>query len=647
MPWHHRFRTKLIITVFPILAAITVASLWVAERRFSVIYQRLFDTQFQAHIQAFESSRERRFEAISSKLEEIATLPALVEHLRNRSPDSAAAVRRLIDPLLQDLGRQRLTLEQSPGETWRRYFPRVEPPPPDRRSRPPPRSPFLEDLEARPPVLIMLLDAKGRPTSASSASQNGGAGLPEPQTRRAASFLRNTERPMSEWLLTQEVGYALTGRPGESRRQVREIFVTPVRDAAGAFLGALVFGLPLPTLDERVLFQESARLEHSQIMSGVWIGGHLVSNTIPEAKHADLAALIAREIQKTPHARGDLTFNVNGGRHRVIYRILNPDSPFERAAQVNLYSLEAVDREISGLRVTAAEIAAVAMLASLGLILFVSRGLSGPVSALTEATREIAAGNYAVRVPVRTRDEVGLLGQAFNQMSADLAQRERYRSVLNAVADPAVASRLLKEENRELGGAQKKVSVLFCDIRGFTALSEKMPAPAVIELLNHHMTAMTRVAYAHGGTVDKFVGDMIMVLFGAPESALDDIPRAVRCALAMHETRSRLNQDAALPLEIGIGVTTGLVVAGCMGSDQRLSYTVIGHRVNLAARLCALAGAGQTIIDENTCAGLPSIFRVTPLPPARLKGISDLVPCHNVTGEQPPSPIADSSGQRA
>ncbi len=647
LPWYLRFRTKLVATLFPIFATLTVASVWVAERRFSEVYQQLFETQFHSYIKAFDAAREHRFESISNHLEEIAANPALAALIKE---GSSAAMRQFFEPLWQDLGRQRLTLEPSPGRFSRRGDHRpagafnnpgsADFSPSERRQRPeglspaPPLHPAEKPEPRPPPALIMLLDAEGRTVAGVTPAQSGGGEVRSFSLRQTGSFLRSSDRPFGDWLPAQEVGYVLMDPFGEGRRQAREIFVTPIRDDAGLFLGALVFGLPLPTMDERALYQQSERLERSQIMSGVWVDGHLVSSTIPEAKQSELAALIAPELAEKNSVRGDLTLSINGQRYRVIYRHLNPDSPFSRAAQINLYSLAVLDEEIASLRLNSVKFAAVAMVAAFGLILFVSRGLSGPVGALTAATREIAAGDYEVRVPVHTRDEFGLLGQAFNAMTAGLALRERYHSVLKAVADPAVANRLLQRD-AEFDGVQKEVSVLFCDIRGFTALSERLPAPAVIDLLNRHMTIMTAVTYEHGGTVDKFVGDQLMVLFGAPESGGDDAARAVRCALAMRKERARLNQDASLPLEVGIGIATGQVVAGCMGSEKRLNYTVVGHRVNLAARLCGLAAAGQIVIDDETCAQLPASLAVSPLPPARLKGISDLVPCHAVLGEKP------------
>jgi class 3 adenylate cyclase len=139
------------------------------------------------------------------------------------------------------------------------------------------------------------------------------------------------------------------------------------------------------------------------------------------------------------------------------------------------------------------------------------------------------------------------------------------------------------------------------------------------------MTILTEVAYAHGGIVDKFVGDLIMVLFGAPISTGQDTLNAVHCARAMILRRREMNATSRHPLEIGIGLASGSVVAGCMGSEQRLSYTVLGHRVNLASRLCSVAQAGEIIADAHTVAALSDAISAKALPVMQLKGFSEPV----------------------
>jgi class 3 adenylate cyclase len=203
--------------------------------------------------------------------------------------------------------------------------------------------------------------------------------------------------------------------------------------------------------------------------------------------------------------------------------------------------------------------------------------------------------------------------------------------VLNSVADERVARQLL-EGGLTLGGEERPVTMLFCDIRGFTAHTENMAPAEVIEFLNEHMTALTRVVKNHHGVLDKFVGDLLMALFGAPVSRGQDALDGARCALEILSVRNGLNAVSRHRLQVGIGVATGQVVAGCMGSLDRLNYTVIGERVNLASRLCSLAKPGQVVVDEATRLALGDLADVRPLAPVKLKGFSGEVQAFELVG---------------
>ena len=279
---------------------------------------------------------------------------------------------------------------------------------------------------------------------------------------------------------------------------------------------------------------------------------------------------------------------------------------------------------------------AVALAVGVAFALVLARGLSRPVASLGAAARGIEAGDFTVRVPSDGRDELSQLGRRFNAMAEGLEQRERYRRVLDAVADPEVAAELMAGK-LDLGGAEQEVGILFCDIRGFTALTEGKPPQDVIGLLNEHMTLLTDVAYAHGGTVDKFVGDLIMVTFGAPKQAADDALRMARCARAMLGARAAANARGGVPVQIGIGCAYGKVVAGCMGSTRRLDYTVLGERVNLAARLCSKAPAMRVYVDAATRAAVGERGSFEPLAPIDAKGVSRPVEAYDlVDTEQRP-----------
>ncbi|MGB0582500.1 MAG: adenylate/guanylate cyclase domain-containing protein [Limisphaerales bacterium] len=188
----------------------------------------------------------------------------------------------------------------------------------------------------------------------------------------------------------------------------------------------------------------------------------------------------------------------------------------------------------------------------------------------------------------------------------------------------------LAESQVTLGGEKRKISVLFCDIRGFTALTEGMDPGEVIAMLNEHMTALADVVAANKGVVDKFVGDEIMAVFGAPKSYGDDTFNAVKAGLDMITERRKLNESSNYQISIGIGISTGEAVAGNMGSQNRLNYTVLGERVNLGARFCGVAEPGEVVIGDSTLTELGERITVEDKDLVRLKGFTDEIKAFRV-----------------
>lgn len=174
------------------------------------------------------------------------------------------------------------------------------------------------------------------------------------------------------------------------------------------------------------------------------------------------------------------------------------------------------------------------------------------------------------------------------------------------LSDEVVEVLLHKPDGLELGGRLRTVSILLADLRGFSSLSDRLPPDRVVRLINHYLGAMTEVIYAHGGTIDEFIGDAILVIFGAPLSQPDHAARAVRCALAMQLAMTQVNtwnRAQALPaIEMGIGVHSGDVVVGNIGSDKRQKYGVVGSAVNLTARIESHTVGGQVLVSADTAA---------------------------------------------
>jgi class 3 adenylate cyclase len=384
---------------------------------------------------------------------------------------------------------------------------------------------------------------------------------------------------------------------------------------------------------------QGERRSHRRL--GIWIDGswYAPEGAFNQAESNALKQALAVRFAGSPEPSGDLQVDLNGDPTRVMYQaLIEPMASHGGGGvpyQVGAYSLAESIRQQAALRRQVLGVGGLAMTLALGLSLGLAQGLSVPIRALVAGANEVRRGNYAVKVPVRSRDELGDLTHAFNEMTAGLELKERYRTILNSVADESVARRLI-EGGLVLGGEVRPVSVLFCDIRGFTAHTENMLPSDIVEMLNEHMTALTRIVKEHGGVLDKFVGDLLMALFGAPMSGGKDTLNAARCALGIVREREQLNTVSRHRLQVGIGLATGEVVAGCMGSLDRLNYTVIGKRVNLASRLCSLAKAGQVVIDEATRGALGDIADARPLPPVHLKGFTEPVQGFDLVGLHEP-----------
>lgn len=264
---------------------------------------------------------------------------------------------------------------------------------------------------------------------------------------------------------------------------------------------------------------------------------------------------------------------------------------------------------------------------SVGLGIWIARGVSRPVLQLAEGARKISTGDYQHRVHLNQADELGSLAASFNRMSEGLAERDRVRDLLGKVVSPEVATELL-EKGIALGGEEREVTVLFSDLRNFTSMSEALPPQEMLGILNNYFTRMSGIVEKHGGVVDKYVGDALMALFGAPIAKEDHVDRALKTAIEMTEALDELNRDwqkRGLPkIEVGIGINTGIVIAGNMGSETRLNYTVIGDGVNLASRLEGLTKTPEyqtrIIISGATLARAKEQYRTRRLGEVAVKG---------------------------
>jgi len=191
------------------------------------------------------------------------------------------------------------------------------------------------------------------------------------------------------------------------------------------------------------------------------------------------------------------------------------------------------------------------------------------------------------------------------RLHQQMLETEHKRASLARFLSPPIVEKIMREDAvLQLGGSKQIVTTMFCDIRTFTQIAEQTAPADLVDLLNEHFTAMTQIIFEYQGTLDKFIGDEVMALFGAPFDAPDDALRAVKAALAMQAATEELNprrRDEQRPeLNIGIGIDTGEVIAGYIGAPERMEFSVVGDRVNTARRLCSLAEPSQIVVGDAT-----------------------------------------------
>ena len=559
------FRQKLVASMMLVVTSVSLAILFIAERKLQTAQELNLEQRFETEADLFGVSQQARLAAYSETAGAIAKkvrFISFLEELRDEADPETAQL--LYETLENELA------EAGPAALGRR------------------------------PAFIGVYHASGKYIPS-------GANPLETHLARFGAMV--SDKPA-------EVAYVkLPGQDGSE--MLHEVLANRFIDIHdNEQLGTLLIGFPVP--------QEKS---DSMSNTGIWLDGDIY---LLNAANPEVERTITDELTRGKTHAGRFDVLMNGVTHWVFYRALNLDSKFPRAYQVSLHSLAPWLEHKRELRWKIAALGFAGLIASLVISLFLARGLTRPMEQLVRATREVEAGNYEIKVPVGTLDEVGQLTSSFNQMTAGLALKEKYRSVLDMVADKTIATDLI-EGKIELGGEERYVSVLFCDIRGFTPLTEKMSPHEVIEMLNDHFTPLTRIVHQHHGAVDKFVGDLIMAIFGAPSSSGNEVEHALRCAMKMIEERQRLNRHSRQKISIGIGIASGKVVAGRMGSEDRLNYTVLGRRVNLASRLCGQAGPMEVVIDDESWNVLHEMLVGVPMPEMRLKGFASAVQAYKIS----------------
>jgi adenylate cyclase len=369
------------------------------------------------------------------------------------------------------------------------------------------------------------------------------------------------------------------------------------------------------------------RLTNSDLLFAT--NGRIVASTLKgdvrEAMSLALKSLHPGEPKILTLARERyLVMAVSSGPDITVYLLRSWDRALEPAAELQALLL-------------AIGLVGLAVMAFLGYL--IAERVTASLDQLLRATHSIVEGRYDIKVDIRSRDEIGDLGKAFAQMAQGLAERSKIHSMLQKVVSKDIAQALLTRGDVELKGEEREVTVLFSDFRSFTTISETVPPKELVAQLNSFFTGMSRAIDRHHGVIDKYVGDAVMALFGAPLSTPDDAANAVRAALSMVTEVNAINarrREAGLPIwRQGIGINTGKVVAGTIGAEDRWSYTVIGDAVNIASRLVAVTKTygSRIVVTDLTRAAAGSAFSYRLLDSIKVRGRSEPVEIYEVVGE--------------
>ncbi len=397
----------------------------------------------------------------------------------------------------------------------------------------------------------------------------------------------------------------------------------PLLDDEGGVLGVFTIDFFLGELSAFLGALEVT--EHAMVGVVTDQGQPIAASTGLTSADAPLAPPLQQALDAyTDQGQAQLRFELQGEPH------LAQVSPFLAGEATWLVVMVAPEADfMAPIRVQqrqALVLGVLSLLLSLVAGVVTGRWIARPLVELTRKARRVRGGDLDVDFTAASSDEIGTLSLALADMVQALKDREFIQGVLGRYANPELAELCLADPDAlALGGRLQDVTVLMSDLRGFTALTERLGPEEMIELLNDYLGRMATVIQDHGGTINEFIGDAILVLFGAPFEHPDDPERAVRCAYAMQQALVQLNRDNAaqgLPaLGMGIGLHCGQVVAGNIGSAEHAKYGVVGTVVNATARIEALTVGTQTLISGELYSRTQNVAQVGPLRTESMKGL--------------------------
>ncbi len=299
-------------------------------------------------------------------------------------------------------------------------------------------------------------------------------------------------------------------------------------------------------------------------------------------------------------------------------------------------SIDFIELEISSEKVLIVLIAVVVVFLSAGIAIFVGFRFAGPITQLVVATQEIGKGNYKYKIRMKRNDELGNLAMAFNKMSEDLLRKSFMQESFGKYVGSDVLDMIMANpEDAWLKGRKNEATILFMDVRGFTSYSAAKDPAKIVEELNEYFEIVTTVITNYGGYVDKFIGDAVLAVFGVPIYNKRHLERGVQAAVLIQKElfKAGKNKENKLLTSVGIGIESGVVISGNIGTEVKMEYTVIGDSVNIASRLNGLAKSGEIVISKKVFERVEKLIEVETLPPQEIKGIPGKVETFKVLSE--------------
>jgi len=444
----------------------------------------------------------------------------------------------------------------------------------------------------------------------------------------------------------------------ESIRELAgDLFRLPVKLAATSFLGwviaaAVVTALPHIAPD---LFPWPVYVSHSISSWLVFVAAPITVSWAYFAQERWLRLQMPKLLPTEALLSTSPAFTINVLPKLLVVCILIATVPGAVISYVTLHQIrdiqagtQLVENFLHGMPAMIVFLLGIFTILGAGLSMYLAKSVSEPLKDVESAMEAVRTGNLDISVPVVSNDEIGRMTDGFNKMIHDHKQLDSIRDTFGRYVSEDVVAEILKSPGgMELTGEMRNMTILVSDLRGFTQVTESLEPHSVLELINRYLERMTDIILKHHGTIDEFTGDGILVFFGAPRALPDHSQKALRCALEMQQSMQDLNREnvrRGLPeICMGIGINSGDLIVGNIGSEKRKKYGAMGSPINVAFRIQALAEGGEILVSPSVRDNADGEIAFQRYMDVHLKGLQNAMALYRVpgTGENSDAPAED------